>query len=392
MEALDLIAGIEQKFHQRPRTTVAMIQSPRLTSACCGDNDFPRTALAKIVSDALTSASAAVVATSSNSRRHSYAGHETTAVTIGGVQTYGMQQRRSMLDRDAYEVKRPTDRSRATGGPFSWAHTGPGPPAGGDMLVTASEQPVVRPRRFTMLVSIPENYILGRRVVVKEISGEDVKRGEGIGSKDDGWRHQRIDDGRGVVEARNIRNPERRVKHIKLAEKGRRVRMKSESLLALPEQGGEVMDIPQALLGEVASTSVDPSHPPSAAVDGVLASFWLSTGLFPQTLTIRLQRPVAVYEVMVACGGVHAARVQLGHINSTSIGTARNILNRRGSGTDSGLSSIAAGCGGGGDRDARPSQGDQRKECTSLELIREQRRYDKPDGREHRMHDRTIGR
>lgn len=95
---------------------------------------------------------------------------------------------------------------------------------------------------------------------------------------------------------------------------------------------------------------------------------------------------------MVACGGVHAARVQLGHINSTSIGTARNILNRRGSGIDSGLSSIAAGCGGGGDRDARPSQGDQRKKCTSLELVREQRRYDKPDGREHRMHDRTIGR
>ena len=42
---------------------------------------------------------------------------------------------------------------------------------------------------------------------------------------------------------------------------------------------------------------MDPSHPPCAAVDGVLASFWLSTGLFPQTLTIRLQRPVAVYEV-----------------------------------------------------------------------------------------------
>lgn len=37
------------------------------------------------------------------------------------------------------------------------------------MLVSASEQPVVRPRRFTMLVSIPENYILGRRVVVKEV-------------------------------------------------------------------------------------------------------------------------------------------------------------------------------------------------------------------------------
>lgn len=35
-------------------------------------------------------------------------------------------------------------------------------------------------------------------------------------------------------------------------------------------------------------------------MDGVLASFWLSTGLFPQTLTIRLQRPVAVYEVIQA--------------------------------------------------------------------------------------------
>lgn len=52
------------------------------------------------------------------------------------------------------------------------------------------------------------------------------------------------------------------------------------------------------LIREASSTGVDPSHPPGAAVDGVLASFWLSTGLFPQTLTIRLQKPVAVYEVI----------------------------------------------------------------------------------------------
>lgn len=48
---------------------------------------------------------------------------------------------------------------------------------------------------------------------------------------------------------------------------------------------------------DATSTGVDPLHPPWAAVDGALASFWLSTGLFPQTLTIRLQRPVVVYEV-----------------------------------------------------------------------------------------------
>jgi len=52
------------------------------------------------------------------------------------------------------------------------------------------------------------------------------------------------------------------------------------------------------MVREASSTGVDPSHPPRAAVDGVFASFWLSTGLFPQTLTIRLQRPVAVYEVI----------------------------------------------------------------------------------------------
>lgn len=40
MEALDLIAGVEQQqqHRQQPRTAVAVIQSPRLTSACPGDN------------------------------------------------------------------------------------------------------------------------------------------------------------------------------------------------------------------------------------------------------------------------------------------------------------------------------------------------------------------
>ena len=51
---------------------------------------------------------------------------------------------------------------------------------------------------------------------------------------------------------------------------------------------------------EATSTGEDPSHPPCAAVDGTPLSFWLSTGLFPQTLMIRLVRPIVVYEVSQA--------------------------------------------------------------------------------------------
>lgn len=81
-----------------------------------------------------------------------------------------------------------------------------------------------------------------------QTSGEGEKRGEGTGSKEDERLHTRIDSG-GVAEPLNTLKPEETKKESMLAEMGGRATMELESLLALPGQGGQVVDIPQAILG-----------------------------------------------------------------------------------------------------------------------------------------------
>eukprot|EP00903_Cladosiphon_okamuranus_P008685 g8321.t1 len=357
MDALDLVDEVGQQ--NRKSGSVITIQSPRTSSSRGGENDESsgqETALAIIVNDALATASASVA---SKKRHQSFAGHE-HSVVMDRVADALAQKRGSRFDRDRFVLWRPEDRrgvavritaSEAAGSGHAGSITTTGRSSGGETLEPEPQPPVERARRFTahVLPSIPEHRVLGRRVLVRETPG-----GGGKGGDEASWNEgprNKVDD-RGVQ-----RNELREEADIKLLAEGggEHTTPKPEPSLVLPQRKGEVLDVPHGLFGEASSTGVDPSHPPSAAVDGVLASFWLSTGLFPQTLTIRLQRPVAVYEVMVACGGVNAARVHLGHINS-------------------GVRDSSSGDGGGFGRDARAWRGDRRKEGSLLELVGEQQR------------------
>lgn len=65
--------------------------------------------------------------------------------------------------------------------------------------------------------------------------------------------------------------------------------------------------------------------------------------------------------MMVACGGVKAARVHVGHVDSS----VRYSSSEEGDGF---------GVGGGYDRDARASIAGRQREGSLLELVREQQR------------------
>ncbi|CAM9771710.1 unnamed protein product, partial [Ectocarpus sp. 12 AP-2014] len=122
--------------------------------------------------------------------------------------------------------------------------------------------------------------VAGRRLAVKQVTsggedGGDGKCGNGT-----------IDGGRGTQNGNDVpRGQRNQEEDATFFAKGGRATQGLEDMLACPRRGGKVVDVPQALLGEVTSTGVDPSHPPGAAVDGVLASFWLSTANDPVTET-----------------------------------------------------------------------------------------------------------
>ncbi|KAG8461526.1 hypothetical protein KFE25_001130 [Diacronema lutheri] len=64
--------------------------------------------------------------------------------------------------------------------------------------------------------------------------------------------------------------------------------------LASAENGG------QALI----ATSWDQAHPPEHAIDGDDATFWVTTGMFPQELVVTLPASSAVARVMLRSVGI----------------------------------------------------------------------------------------
>ena len=59
----------------------------------------------------------------------------------------------------------------------------------------------------------------------------------------------------------------------------------------------------------VGVTSADPRHGAASVIDGDARTFWLSTGLFPQELLIRLAEPSALSSITVL--SAHARRIAL---------------------------------------------------------------------------------
>ncbi|KAL3898516.1 MAG: hypothetical protein SGCHY_002688 [Lobulomycetales sp.] len=55
----------------------------------------------------------------------------------------------------------------------------------------------------------------------------------------------------------------------------------------------------------LSASSTDPRHPPENIIDMAdPKSFWISTGLYPQFVTLELARPVVVRKLMVTSTGV----------------------------------------------------------------------------------------
>lgn len=61
----------------------------------------------------------------------------------------------------------------------------------------------------------------------------------------------------------------------------------------------------------VCATSLDPEHPPSAAVDGKDASFWMTTGMFPQEIIVALPEAAALSQLTVVSRAVRRMTVAL---------------------------------------------------------------------------------
>jgi len=59
------------------------------------------------------------------------------------------------------------------------------------------------------------------------------------------------------------------------------------------------------------TTSVDPEHPGGHALDGKPATFWISTGLYPQELILELGLPGVLEGVRLSCTRVRRVRVEV---------------------------------------------------------------------------------
>mmetsp|Transcript_79956 Transcript_79956/g.166252 ORF Transcript_79956/g.166252 Transcript_79956/m.166252 type:complete len:209 (+) Transcript_79956:96-722(+) len=68
----------------------------------------------------------------------------------------------------------------------------------------------------------------------------------------------------------------------------------------------------------VFSSSADPRCPPKRAIDQADATFWSTTGLYPQELVIRLARPAAVRRIRLSCSNIRRLRVQCHHFSDGS--------------------------------------------------------------------------
>lgn len=57
------------------------------------------------------------------------------------------------------------------------------------------------------------------------------------------------------------------------------------------------------------STSFDTRHPVSNVVDRSSATFWMSSGLYPQLLGFQFRRTILLWKVMLYCAGVRSLRL-----------------------------------------------------------------------------------
>jgi len=57
-------------------------------------------------------------------------------------------------------------------------------------------------------------------------------------------------------------------------------------------------------------TSLDPTHPGESAIDGVGGTFWITTGLYPQELIVKLGQPAALSGFSLRCARVRHLRLE----------------------------------------------------------------------------------
>ncbi|XP_068616782.1 intraflagellar transport protein 25 homolog [Brachionichthys hirsutus] len=79
----------------------------------------------------------------------------------------------------------------------------------------------------------------------------------------------------------------------------------------LPNLINMVSSSPSALGGTVVfATSSDHSHPPANVIDGDTETFWMSTGMFPQQVTIRFEKSVTLTELTVESYNVKHLKIE----------------------------------------------------------------------------------
>uniref|UniRef100_A0A7S1UDW9 Uncharacterized protein n=2 Tax=Phaeomonas parva TaxID=124430 RepID=A0A7S1UDW9_9STRA len=76
------------------------------------------------------------------------------------------------------------------------------------------------------------------------------------------------------------------------------------------EEAREPVDVQPFVVG-VGGSSTDPRHPPAHALDPDLSKVWISTGAFPQFLSMRFRQTIMLYNVTLQCSYVHTVTVYL---------------------------------------------------------------------------------
>lgn len=78
-----------------------------------------------------------------------------------------------------------------------------------------------------------------------------------------------------------------------------------EAQRVVAEHRGELLQLPSAFIAGVGASCCDPKHPPHTVIDGRRDTFWATTGLLPQEVTLQLRHEVMrLNEVEVVCGGI----------------------------------------------------------------------------------------
>lgn len=77
----------------------------------------------------------------------------------------------------------------------------------------------------------------------------------------------------------------------------------------IPESKQHATSIDRHEIRQFWSTSFDPRNPASNVADGSSATFWVSSGLYPQLIGCTFRRPIALWKVLVYCTGVRSLRL-----------------------------------------------------------------------------------